>query len=184
MKSTLRRMFVAAVTLLVVIAGFSYAASASSGQAGNFTEYALPTAHAGPGEIVAAADGAMWFTEFNAGAIGRITAAGSVAEYPIPTAGSAPDGLTAGADGSIWFAETRGNKVGQITLSGSITEFTVPTTSSNPTSVAVGSDGNVWFTERRTASPAGAVARLVPSTGAITEFPVAAGGHPLVITAG
>jgi len=86
---------VAAVTLLVVVTGFSSSASANSGQVGDFTEYALPTAQAGPVEIVAASDGAMWFTEFNAGAIGRITATGLVTEYPIPTADSAPDGLTA-----------------------------------------------------------------------------------------
>src|SRR5215475_14867278 len=184
MKSMLRRLFVGAITLLVVIAGFSSAASAGSGQAGTFTVYGLPTAQAGPSEIVAAADGAMWFTEFNAGAIGRITATGLITEYPIPTASSAPDGLIPGRDGSIWFAETRGNKIGRITLDGQITEFAVPTASTNPTSVAAGSDGNIWFTERRTASSTGAVARLIPATGAVTEFPVTAGGHPLVITAG
>ena len=174
---------VAAVTLLVV-AGFSSAASANNGQATDFTEYPLPTADAGPVEIVAAADGAMWFTELDAGAIGRITATGLVTEYPIPTVGSAPDGITVGDDGAIWFAETHGNKVGQITLDGSITEYPVPTASSSPSSVAVGSDGNVWFTEHRTTAAAGAIGRLVPSTGAVTEYPVSAGGHPLVITAG
>jgi hypothetical protein len=140
---------VGAVTLMLVVAGFSSPASANNGQAGEFAECALPSTQAEPVEIVAAADGAMWFTESTAGAIGRITATGAVTEYPIPTAGSAPDGLTVGTDGSIWFAETRGDKVGQITLNGSIIEFTVPTTSSNPTSVAAGSDGNVWFTTQR-----------------------------------
>src|SRR5215469_10009107 len=174
---------VTALTLLVV-AGLSSPASANGGQATDFTEYALPTTQAGPVEIVAAADGAMWFTELHAGAIGRITATGSVTEYPIPTAGSAPDGITVGGDGAIWFAETHGNKVGQITLDGSITEYPVPTAASSPTSVAFGSDGNVWFTERRTTAATGAIGRLIPSTGAVTEYPVTAGGHPLVITAG
>lgn len=42
----------------------------------------------------------------------------------------------------------------------------------------------MWFTERGSTATAGAIERLNPSTGGITEFPVAAGGHPLVVTAG
>jgi hypothetical protein len=35
--------------------------------------------------IAAGPDGALWFTEFNANQIGRITPAGSITEYAVPT---------------------------------------------------------------------------------------------------
>ena len=38
--------------------------------------------------ITTGPDGNLWFTEFGAGKIGRITPSGSITEFPIPTAGS------------------------------------------------------------------------------------------------
>ena len=52
--------------------------------AGKFTEFTIPTADAGPGGIVAGTDGALWFTEFNAGVIGRVTTKGAFSSFKIP----------------------------------------------------------------------------------------------------
>ena len=41
--------------------------------AGAVQEFALPTGSAYPFDIALGSDGAMWFTEFSAGKIGRIT---------------------------------------------------------------------------------------------------------------
>src|SRR4029079_16260640 len=83
---------------------------------GAITEFLLPTPGAGPLGINVGPDGALWFTEFNAGKIGRINRFGDVTEYSIPTPGSLPAGIVTGADGNLWFTEYNGNKIGKITL--------------------------------------------------------------------
>jgi streptogramin lyase len=55
-----------------------------------------PTAGSNPAGITTGPDGALWFTEFGANQIGRITTAGVITEFPIPTAGSEPQGITTG----------------------------------------------------------------------------------------
>jgi len=52
-------------------------------------------------------DKALWFTEFIAGKIGRITTTGTITEYNIPTPDSTPRGITAGPDGALWFPKPR-----------------------------------------------------------------------------
>jgi streptogramin lyase len=56
-------------------------------------EYKVPTAMSQPAGIAAGPDGALWFTEFSANQIGRITTAGVVTEYAIPTPFSNPYGI-------------------------------------------------------------------------------------------
>src|SRR5207244_13350230 len=64
-----------------------------------FTEFSLPTANSLPLGMTAGPDGALWFTEFNANQIGRITTGGTVTEFAVPTLGSQPGNITAGPDG-------------------------------------------------------------------------------------
>ena len=81
------------------------------------TEFPLPTTRAGPTGITAGADGRLWFTEFSANKIGRISPAGVVNEFAVPSAGSGPAAITAGPDGNMWFTELgqNGNRIGRIT---------------------------------------------------------------------
>jgi virginiamycin B lyase len=69
--------------------------------------------HARPHAITAAADGALWFTQWGSNRIGRITMTGEVSEYDVPTPGSEPHGIVAGPDGALWFAEEAG-KIGRL----------------------------------------------------------------------
>jgi len=75
----------------------------------------------------------LWFTEYDANQIGRITTAGAITEYPVPTANSEPQSITAGPDGALWFTEYGGNKIGRITTAGVITEYPVPSANSDLT---------------------------------------------------
>ena len=79
---------------------------------GSVTEYAPPSA----GDVVMASgpDGAIWYTQFQSGKIGRISTAGSITEYTIPTSSSSPVSITSGPDGAIWFTELTANKVGRL----------------------------------------------------------------------
>ena len=66
-----------------------------------------------------APDGNLWFTEFIANKIGRITPTGTITEFNVPTSSSDPIGITAGPDGNLWFTERSGNKLGRVTINSS-----------------------------------------------------------------
>src|SRR5271157_5780166 len=164
------------------------------------------TVGSSPAGIVAAPDGALWFTEFNGNKIGRITTAGSIGEYSGLT-GSGPVGIVVGPDGALWFTECynniNANSIGRITTAGLLSEYSANlTTYSCPYGIAVGSDGALWFTEFFTgmstsAGPeyiaAGSDGALwftefnlgrigrITTAGVITEYSLASGSNPVGI---
>jgi virginiamycin B lyase len=138
--------------------------------AASIKEYVVPTPHSGPLYIAAGGDGALWFTEYLANKIGRITTLGVFSEFVIPTADSSPHGVTVGRDAALWFTETAGNKIGRITTSkGDITEFTIPTTESVPNAIALGPDGALWFSDNKV--NANAIVRMTPA-GVFASYPM------------
>lgn len=68
------------------------------------------TPSAGPEEIAATAAGNLWFTQFNAGNIARITPAGVITEGKRAN-DSGPFGITIGPGQSVWFVQMRANKI-------------------------------------------------------------------------
>jgi virginiamycin B lyase len=64
-------------------------------------------------------DGALWFTESRANAIGRITPHGDITEYLI---GGGPNRglghIMLGSDGNLWFTENAGDKIGRVHVRG------------------------------------------------------------------
>jgi streptogramin lyase len=123
---------------------------------GEMTQFAVPTPHAYPFDIVAGPDGNLWFTEQNANKIGRITPQGVIAEFPVPTPNSQPAAICVGPDGNIWFTESNAAKVGRLVLSGSAAgkiTLTVPAAAS-----AHGVNGtffhtDLWLMNRSFTSP-------------------------------
>jgi streptogramin lyase len=172
---------VAAVLVLTILAAslFTYFSSRSPGPAaGQISEFRLPTAESYPYGITRGPDGNLWFTEYVANRIGRITPHGAVTEYVIPTANSRPAGITSGPDGNLWFIEVNGGKIGRITPAGQISEFPAHGLYKDSPGITSGPDGNLWFTA------GGAIGRITPS-GRVTEFPLALpGGTPESITSG
>jgi len=137
--------------LLLVLCSIASAQYAVTEYAGARTPYMIA---AGP-------DGALWFADYYANAIGRITTAGVVTEF---TAGmsvnAGPYGIAAGPDGNLWFTE-RGihSGIGRITPAGVITEFSSGVTAgSQPYQIVAGPDGNLWFTEISSAQ----IGRITP----------------------
>jgi streptogramin lyase len=146
----------------------------------SISEFSVPTGTSQPVGVAAGSDGRLWFTEFNANKIGRLTTAGAFTEFTVPTAGSGPQYIAAGPDGNLWFTEFNGNKIGRITTAGAITEFTVPTAGSSPDGITAGPDGNLWFTEE-----VGDKIGKITTAGAFTQFTVpTANSDPVGITAG
>ncbi|HTK06273.1 MAG TPA: Virginiamycin B lyase [Ktedonobacteraceae bacterium] len=141
-------------------------------------EYPLPGEHSGPSGLTQGPDGALWFTEFYANRIGRITTKGIITEFPLASFRQ-PSGITAGPDGNLWFAEEHG-WIGRITPLGVVTEFALPSPVAEPTAITAGPDGNLWFT----ATGENAIGRITTS-GQISLFPLPAeGSAPCGITRG
>src|SRR5204862_182927 len=93
-----------------------------------------------PLNIVAGPDGALWFAEYGAAKVGRITTGGQLTEFPTPTPNSQPYSLAAGPDGALWFTENATSKIGRIVAGGPITEFNTPTPGGAPQGLAAGPD--------------------------------------------
>ena len=148
------------------------------------TEHPLPTPDALPGGLIVGPDGALWFHQSGANAIGRLTTDGRLSEFPIPTPDSSiprQGFLGLGPDGAIWFTETRANKLGKFSPGGQFTEYPIPTAvpfenpqlgtvqTSFPIGITAGPDGAVWFTEGESHK----LGRIVPALGgALTEIPL------------
>jgi virginiamycin B lyase len=153
------------------------------------TEFTTPTAASGPVFMTPGSDGAIWFTEFNAGNIARIptnaTSGTQITEFAVPTAGSHPFDLVTGPDGQVWFVEDTASKIGHIPVtatSGSdISEIALPTLGSLPSGITAGSDSALYFTEQG-GNRIGRIPTNATSTSAITEITLpVAGSQPSAI---
>jgi streptogramin lyase len=120
-----------------------------------------------PTGVAAGPDGNLWFTEYSANRIGRITPTGNVTEFSAGiSGGSHPSGIAAGPDGNMWFTEFTGTRIGRITPTGNVTEFSTGISpGSEPGVITAGPDGNLWFAEE-----IGARIGRITLTGSVTEF--------------
>jgi len=98
-----------------------------------------------PTGITAGSDGALWFTNFGNGSIGRITTAGVVSQHTGSSIDD-PEGITAGPDGALWFADPGNSEIGRITTAGVVSDFVEPASAPVPINITSGPDGALWFT--------------------------------------
>ncbi len=146
-----------------------------------FTQaYSVPTPNSQPSQIVAGADGNMWFLEQSANKIAKITPAGVITEYTIPHINSYLYGITQGPDGNIWFTEQTQQQIGKITPNGVITEYPLPTNLS-PLAITTGADGNLWFIAVGITQHL--IIKMTP-VGNFTEYPISGTNQLGGITAG
>jgi streptogramin lyase len=134
----------------------------------------------GPAYLTSGSDGNLWFTEYNANKIGRMTTSGVLtAEYSIPPGHAWPEGITGGPDGNLWFTEFYSDEIGKITPGGALTFYPIGTRVGFPEHITVGPDGNLWFTERDS------IIGRITTSGSVTEFTIpTTGGLPFWITTG
>ena len=109
-------------------------------------EFAIPTPDGAPQGVTLGQDGAVWFTEYEGDAIGRLSD-GVITEFRLPEPGSGAWAITASYSSSepIWFTERRKSRVGFITAEGRITEYSFPG-SGDPLGIAADSE-KAWFTD-------------------------------------
>jgi streptogramin lyase len=144
---------------------------------GTWAEFPLSSSrrHA-PHSITAGPDGNLWFTEYLANLVGRITPAGLITEFVLGDLPS-PSGITTGPDGALWFAKETGS-IGRIATDGTVAEFPAEYM---PSAIATGPDANLWFTEL---GYGGGIGRMTPA-GIVTNFPLGDGNtYPTGIAAG
>ena len=195
---TMRRFFGPAVAVLVLV-GCSQGASlnpqvsgsdyplnvvnrsAPAGEASGLTVkfFGTPTQASWPDYITKGSDGNVWFSEFYADKIGRITPTGEITEFGLPALTDI-EGITAGPDGNLWFTAPGENKIGKLTTAGVATTFPINGNDQSPRGITAGPDGNVWFVEYY----GDAIGRITPS-GAITQFAIPQSeSYPWWITTG
>lgn len=146
------------------------------------TEYIVPTANSGLNSITLGPDGDVWFTEGNAGKIGRVTTSGVFTEY----GGAAqPYGLAVGPDHNLWFNNHAagpagcGDLLGKFTIaSRSITNFTL----SNDYCLNVpvsGPDGNLWVPINADSTTIASVDVVKVNGTVIASYPIASNPYPI-----
>jgi len=140
-------------------------------------QFDVPTARAEPFDITAGPDGSMWFTEFRADKIGRISPSGKITEYQVPTPGAEPYQITIGPDRSVWFTEYNSASIGRVTPSGRVTQIKLPHPSGGGAGIASGPGAAVWVSD-----PVSFVDRINPA-GRLTRTKLPAGGFPFAIAA-
>ncbi len=113
---------------------------------GVFTAFPLPAPSSLPIGITNGPDGALWFTEYGANKIGRISTTGAITE--IATTG-VPYSIAAGPQNTMWFTQCGSNQIGQVATSGgTVYEYHVPTASSGLFNIVSDPHGGFpWFTE-------------------------------------
>lgn len=138
-----------------------------------------PTSASWPDYIVSGPERSMWFSEFYADRIGRVTMRGRMTEFSLPY-GTDIEGITVGADGNIWFTAPGSDQIGRMTPQGVVTVFPI-NAPADPRGITRGPDGNVWYVEFYD----GYIGRVTPQ-GVITRFPVPDGpnAQPWAITPG
>ena len=141
-------------------------------------EFRVPTPGAEPFDIAAGPAGTMWFTEFSADKIGRISASGQITEFPVPTLDAGPYQIAAGPGGFMWFTEYNTSRIGRIGPDGRVTEISLPRPTLGGVGIAGGPRQTLWI-----ADPAGS-ADWFARAGAITRLPLPPGhGTPFAIAA-
>jgi len=148
-----------------------------------WVEFQVPSNDSCPNGIATGSDKRIWFADFCANSIGRVTTDGRFARFKLP-ANTYPAEIASGAPGVLWFTgegpNATGDIVGKITTSGSISLYTTPTAHSGPVGITQGPDGAMWFTEWSAAK----IGRIDDS-GNIREFSLPPDGYnPEGITTG
>ncbi len=137
----------------------------------------------GPDIITTGPDGNIWFTEYQADKIARMTPEGVVTEFSTGISNGAElSGLTSGPDDNLWFTEYDSNYIGRITTAGVVTLFnTGLSNNAGPSGIVAGPDGKLWFTEYD-----GDRIGRITTAGVITEYSagITASSEPNFITAG
>jgi virginiamycin B lyase len=153
-------------TVSATIQGTTSTASTVFEPANVAPEYTIPTANAGPMDVVKGPDNNIWFTEYSGHKVAKIDASGLITPYA--TAG-APSHIVVGPDGNIWFTEIGNTSVNYARINpsdGGLIEYRIALTPYVFTyNLAFGPNGDLYFSD----SNANKVYEVTPLTGAVVK---------------
>lgn len=113
---------------------------------------------AGPDQICVGPDKALWFTEADDNALGRLTTAGKYTEFPTNYPYVQPSGIATGPDDALWFTDFGGSAgIGRMTTSGKATFYHVPGSLPRAVEITAGPKNAMWFTTQLGPSAIGRV---------------------------
>lgn len=112
---------------------------------GAMTAYDVPRPAAVPSDVAVGPDGAVWFLEFRADAVGRFKDE-VFREFPVGDKSAGLSGLVVTADGTVWFGMLRRGKIARL-RDGKIATFDLPHQHARPYTLALDRQGNVWYTD-------------------------------------
>jgi virginiamycin B lyase len=138
-----------------------------------------PTAASWPDYVTRNNDGNIWFTEFYADKVGRITPSGAITEFGLPS-GNDVEGIVASPDGNVWFTEPGANKVATMNSKGLPSFFPIDGPNPSPRGIIAGQHGDAWFVDYY----GDKIGRIAPK-GHMTQFTIPqAESYPWWITMG
>jgi virginiamycin B lyase len=114
-------------------------------QDGAVKAFDLPSAASVPSDVAVGPDGAVWFIEYRADAIGRLVG-DAVQEFPIGERALGLTGLTVAPDGAVWFGLLREGSLGRL-RDGKIVRFRLPRERAKPYTLAADRAGNIWYAD-------------------------------------
>ena len=129
----------------------------------------LPSA---PNDIALDAHGNLWFTELNAGALGKLDQhTGQIQQFPISSDKSVqkldPYGVTVDPHGMVWFTEASGSHIGRLDpATGKFSFFTMSEPVNPLMEIASDIHGAIWITS----FSGGPLLDLNPQTGTFTPY--------------
>jgi virginiamycin B lyase len=147
---------------VIATAALVFSAATAAQASPRVTEIPLRAEFAGPNEIVAGPDGAMYASDSSLDRVWRISDSGRVRFFEM--SGGATG--IASAHGSLWVSNRDESSIVKLGLDGSQTSYPL-TPGAFPTDIVLGSDGALWFTESR----GNAIGR-VTADGKVTEYPL------------
>ncbi len=134
-----------------------------------------------PHDVAPAADGGVWYTAQNVGALGHLDpATGETRHIPLG-AGSAPHGVIVDDAGTPWITDGGLNAIVSVDpADDEVTVYPLPPErgDANLNTAVFDGDGVLWFTGQN-----GIYGRLDPATGAMEVFDAPRGAGPYGITA-
>lgn len=168
-STTLRLGMMLLLVMAFLVGGARHLSATSQADPSVFTTYAVKGS---PRNLIASAQGELWFTMPAADSIGKLTvtdgavsAAATSVDYFDLAAGKTPYDLVL-FNGFLYFTALGSNEIGRLDpTNGNVVYYAIPTAASEPTGITAGG-GYVWFVERKGDN----LGRLDPTNGTITEF--------------
>lgn len=161
------------------------ASAVPAGAAVTITDIPLPAGQSTPGAVAVDSSGAVWFTEFAGGAVGRYSG-GHFTKFSLPNGSQLLLGdMVNGPDGARWVVDDTNPTIWRVSPTGGITGFAIPPCTgctysggSGTGNIISGPDGALWYSR-----PGNGTIGRITTTGQVHEFPVP-GGYTGSIAAG